>query len=70
MLAEESANPTIENDLNYASVENLIDLNTIIANEPFALNTRMLKYILHAPHEECKNFLIYQKDTFLHTLYS
>jgi 16S rRNA A1518/A1519 N6-dimethyltransferase RsmA/KsgA/DIM1 with predicted DNA glycosylase/AP lyase activity len=70
MLTDNSTDPQIENFLNYASMKNLLDLNAIIANEPYALNTRMVKFILNAPHDECRMFLQYQKDVFLHTLYS
>ena len=70
MLTDNKTDPQIENYLNYASLKNLLDLNKIISNEPYALNTRMVKYILNAPNTECKSFLDYQSDTFLHTLYS
>lgn len=68
-LQSESTNPVIENYLNYFYVKNLVRLNKIIANHDFQMNTRVVKYILDAPHEECISFLNYQSDTILQTLY-
>ena len=61
--------PQIENKLNYAYVKNLKDLDKIIKNEEFLLNTRVVKYILNSKIKECKEFLDYQKEKFLHNLY-
>jgi len=69
-LTQNNTSPTIENYLNYFYVKNLVKLDKIIKNQEFIMNTRVVKYILDAPVEECKSFLKYQKDTFLHTLYS
>lgn len=68
-LTSHETNPVIENYLNYYFVQNLICLDKIIKNEPFIMNTRVVKFILDANHDECKNFLHYQKTSFLHTLY-
>lgn len=68
-LTSESTDPKIENYLNYYFVKDLLCLDKIIKNEEYLLNTRMVKYILNAPHEECRMFLQYQKYSFLHTLY-
>ena len=65
----EDTNPVIENYLNYNYVKNLLRLNKIIENHEFQMNTRVVKYILDAEHEECKGFLNYQSDTILQTLY-
>lgn len=65
----DQSNPNIENKLNYAFVKDLVDLDKIIKNHDFLLNTRIVKYILNAPADECKTFLKYQKHKFLHTLY-
>ena len=68
-LSSHETNPIIENYLNYAFVKNLVCLDKIIKNENFLMNTRVVKYILDAPFEECKTFLTYQKQVFLQTLY-
>ena len=68
-LINQEENPNIENYLNYFSLKHLIDLDRIIKNENFLLNTRVVKYILDSPHEEAKTFFHYQKFNFLHTLY-
>jgi len=68
-LLDHKTDPKIENFLNYNYVKNLIRLNKIIENHEFQMNTRVVKYILDADHDECKSFLLYQSDTFLHTLY-
>jgi hypothetical protein len=62
-------NPVIENYLNYFYVKNLVRLNKIIENHDFQMNTRVVKYILDAPVDDCTAFLNYQSDTVLQTLY-
>lgn len=65
--------PTIEANfedfLNLNAIHGLIDISKIIRNEEFAFNTRVVKYILSAPHEEFKVFIQYQSDTFVDTLW-
>ena len=68
-LTSHETNPVIENYLNYYFVKDLVSLDKIIKNEEHLINTRTVKYILNAPFEECKTFLSYQKDSFVHTLY-
>lgn len=68
-LTNPLTNPKIENFLNYYFVKDLICLDKIIKNDPFLLNTRVIKYILISKHEDCRAFLNYQKPVFLHTLY-
>lgn len=68
-LTNKNCNPTIENYLNYAYIKDLRCLDKIIKNEPFIMNTRVVKYILDSEHEQCKHFLEYQKPVFLDTLY-
>lgn len=69
-LTNAEVHPNIENELNYAYVKNLLDLNRIIMNNNFRMNTRVVKYILNAPHRECVNFLDYQKQDFINHLYA
>jgi hypothetical protein len=61
--------PKIENYLNYYAMKSLLDLDYIIKNEEFIFNTRNVKYILAAEHEEFKNFINYQKVKFRETLF-
>lgn len=68
-LVDKKSDPTIEDHLNYYSMKSLLDLDKIIKNDEFIFNTRNVKYILDAPHIECINFLEYQRETFLQTLY-
>ena len=60
---------TFENDLNYAFVENLLDVNWIIRNDEFIPNTRVVKFILNAPVKEAKPFLQYQSERFLDNIW-
>ena len=64
------SDPTIEHRLNHHSVNNLKTLNTIIRNEEFIFNTRVVKYILRADIEEFVSFITYQSDTFQETLFN
>lgn len=64
-----NTDPKIENWLNYYYVKNLVRLGQIIRNHEFQMNTRVVKYILDSDTEECQNFLLYQSDIFLQTLY-
>lgn len=68
-LTDDNTNPKIENYLNYHFVDSLIKLNYIIRNHEFFMNTRLVKYILDANHEECVHFLSYQKKIFNEHLY-
>lgn len=61
--------PQIENFLNFYAIKNLLDINRIIKDDDFIFNTRVVKYILNAKHEECKPFLDYQSTIFKNTLY-
>lgn len=68
-LVDKDIHPRIENDLNYAFVKSLLDLDKIIKNENFLLNTRVVKYILNSPEIEFQTFIQYQKQLFVQTLY-
>lgn len=68
-LENKDIHPSIENDLNYAFVKNLLDLDKIIKNENFLLNTRVVKYILNSPGLEFQTFIQYQKQLLIQTLY-
>jgi len=47
-LVNNAIHPNVENYLNYFSVKSVFDLNGIIRQERFAINTRIVKYILNA----------------------
>lgn len=59
--------PNIENKLNYAFVNNLVDINYIIDNDEFIFNTRVIKYILRAEKSEFQTFINYQSKSFRHS---
>jgi hypothetical protein len=67
-LVDETVHPNLENYLNYNFVKNLLNIDWIIKNDQFIFNTRVVKYILNAPHDEFKPFIQYQSDTFRDTL--
>jgi len=60
--------PQFEDFLNLNAIHSLVDVSKIIRNEEFAFNTRVVKFILNASHEEFVTFVSYQSDTFLDTL--
>lgn len=68
-LIGESTHPNIENELNYAYVKTLRELNQIIQSGDFILNTRTTKYILNYYPRDCKEFLEYQSKHFIDNLY-
>lgn len=67
-LNDPSIPATFENDLNYADVKSLLDINSIIRNDEFIPNTRVIKYILNSKPEDCQTFLQYQSDRFLENI--
>lgn len=68
-LINKDIHPSIENDLNYAFVKSLLDLDKIIKNENFLLNTRTVKYILKSPKQEFRTFIQYQSIRFTTNLF-
>ncbi len=64
------SNPNIENDLNYAFVKDLYDIDYIIKNDEFKFNTRVVKFILKSPQEKFVEFIKYQGEKFKHTLHT
>lgn len=60
-------NPNIENDMNFAFVKSIKNIDHIIKNDEFIFNTRVVKYILNQPKEAFENFIDYQSEQFLHT---
>ncbi len=68
-LANMEINPNIENKLNYAYVKTLLDLDKVIKNESFLINTRVVKFILNSEHDEFKTFIQYQSTKMVQNIY-
>ena len=60
--------PAIENELNYAFMKNLSDMDYIIKNEGVIFNTRLVKFMLNAPDDEFKQFISNQTSNFCSSL--
>lgn len=60
--------PNIENVLNYAFVQNELDINHIIKNDEFIFNTRVVKFLLNLPEDKFSTFINYQSESFVETL--
>jgi hypothetical protein len=69
-LVNKSIHPNIENYLNYYFVKSIFDLDDIIKNERFAINTRIVKYILNANPVSFKIFIQNQSVNFICLLYN
>lgn len=61
--------PSVENYLNYFSVQNIFDLDEIINCGNFCINTRIVKYILNYEHESFCVFLQNKPEFFINQLY-
>ena len=61
-------NPSIENELNYAFMKNLSDMDYIIKNEGVIFNTRLVKFMLNAPDDDFKQFISNQTSCFCSSL--
>lgn len=68
-LTNKEINPNIENYLNYYFVKSLLHLDKVIKNENFMLNTRVVKYILSSDFNEFTNFIQYQSNRLVNTIY-
>jgi hypothetical protein len=68
-LINKNIHPNIENFLNYYHVKSIFDLDNIIKNERFSINTRIVKYILNSEHDSFKIFIQNHSDSFLELLY-
>ncbi|MES2377460.1 MAG: phosphoribosyltransferase family protein [Bacteroidota bacterium] len=68
-LVNSNIHPSVENYLNYYSVQTIFDLNDIIKSGQFCINTRIVKYILNYEHESFCVFLQDKTDEFINTLY-
>lgn len=61
-------NPNIENELNFAFIKDIKNIDYIIKNDEFIFNTRVVKYILKQNFESFSNFIDYQSDSFCSSL--
>ena len=68
-LVNPNIHPNIENYLNYYFVKSIFDLNYIVKNHDFAVNTRVVKYILNSEPAVFNLFIENQTETFIHLLY-
>ncbi|MDR2476068.1 MAG: phosphoribosyltransferase family protein [Bacteroidales bacterium] len=68
-LASEKLPPNIENYLNHKYVKSLDEIDFIIKNEQFCINTRVVKYILNSTAIDFDNFIEKQQDNFINDLY-
>ena len=59
----------IENYLNNFVVKSVLDLDAIINNNNFAINTRIVKFILNNNAEDFLNFIKCQNTSFVNLLY-
>lgn len=62
-LSDPNADPSIEWFLNNYSVKNLDDVQELIQNNDFILNTRVMKLILKAPLQSFEKFIKLQEPT-------
>lgn len=69
-LVNPDIHPNIENYLNYHEVKNIFDLDKIIKNGSFCINTRLVKYILNYEHNSFCIFLQNQTSKFINELYN
>jgi hypothetical protein len=68
-LINKNIHPNIENYLNYYVVKSLFDLNSIIKSNTFAINTRLVKYILNSDSIVFNLFIQDQTSRFINLLY-
>jgi len=69
-LANLDIHPNIENYLNYYEVKSIFDLEPIVNNDNFCINTRIVKYILNYEHGGFRIFLNNQSKAFINQLYN
>lgn len=68
-LSNKDIHPNIENFLNYHQVKTIFDLEPIISSRNFAINTRIVKYILNYNFDCFRIFIENQTDSFINLLY-
>lgn len=68
-LMNKSIDSAIESRLNLSKVQDLKDINWIIRNHEFRMNTRVCKFIMSKTLEEFKNFIEFQSANFQNILF-
>ncbi len=68
-LVNKDIHPNIENFLNYHKVKSIFDLDEVIKDGAFFMNTRIVKYILNTDTDTFSVFMQNQTDTFINHLY-
>jgi len=68
-LTNTSIHPNIENYLNYSCIKSIFDLDPIIKNKRFSINTRLVKYLLIADAISFKIFIQNHSYEFMNLLY-
>jgi len=68
-LCNKDIKPSFEDYINNFFIKSLLDIDWIIKNDKFIFNTRVVKYILSRSKKEFVNFINYQSEVFLNTLY-
>ena len=68
-LTNKNIHPNVENYLNYYKVKTIMDLDKIINNGDFCINTRIVKFILNSDFEIFRIFIHTQKASFIDQLY-
>lgn len=68
-LTDPAICPKTENYLNHFFVKEISDLQSIINQDDFEFNTRIIKYILNSDHKACRLFLEKQSKSFITELY-
>jgi len=69
-LVNKDIHPSIENFLNYHLVKTIFDLEAVIKSGSFAINTRIVKYILNYNFDCFRLFIGNQTDQFINLLYN
>lgn len=69
-LTNKNIHPNIENYLNYYAVKSVFDLDSIINSNRFAINTRIVKYILNSEPGSFQVFIQNQQEWFLSLMYN
>ena len=69
-LVNRNIHPNIENFLNYYHVKSIFDLDDIIKNGSFSINTRIVKFILNNEPNLFQIFIQNHSDSFLELLYN
>lgn len=69
-LSNKEIHPNIENALNYYCIKSIFDLNKIVAQDRFRINTRLVKYVLNSAEDQFLVFMQDQSTYFLNLVYN